>query len=47
MLWPYATVKLHAIEKVIDHYEPEIQDLDDNVVELNKFRKEKNEKIHT
>jgi hypothetical protein len=41
MLWPYATVKLHAIEKVIDHYEPEIQDLDDNVVELDKFRKEK------
>ena len=24
--------------KVIDHYEPEIQDLDDNVVELDKFR---------
>ncbi len=37
-LWPYAIVKLHAIEKVIDHYEPEIQDLDDNVVELDKFR---------
>lgn len=37
-LWPYATVKLHAIEKVIDHYEPDIQDLNDNVVELSKFR---------
>ena len=37
-LWPYATVKLHAIEKVIDHYEAEIQDLDDNVLELDKFR---------
>ena len=37
-LWPYAIVKLHDIEKVIDHYEPEIQDLDDNVVELDKFR---------
>jgi len=37
-LWPYAIVKLHAIENVIDHYEPEIQDLDDNVVELDKFR---------
>ena len=37
-LWPYAIVKLHAIEKVIDHYEPEIQDLDDNVVELDRFR---------
>ena len=26
------------IEQVIDHYEPEIQDLDDNVVELDRFR---------
>ena len=37
-LWPYAIVKLHEIEKVIDHYEPDIQDLNDNVVELSKFR---------
>ena len=27
-------LNLHAIEKVIDHYEPDIQDLNDNVVEL-------------
>ena len=34
LFWPYATVKLHKIEKIIDHYEPNIQDLDDNVVDL-------------
>ena len=33
-LWPYATVKLHKIEQVIDHYEPSIQDLDDTVIDL-------------
>jgi hypothetical protein len=38
-LWAYATVKLHKIEKVIDYYGPDIQDLDDNVIELDKFRK--------
>ena len=26
--------KLHKIEQVIDHYEPDIQDLDDTVVDL-------------
>ena len=34
LLWPYAVVKLDKIEKIIDHYEPDIQDLDDNVVDL-------------
>ena len=34
LFWPYAIVKLHKIEKIIDHYEPNIQDLDDNVVDL-------------
>ena len=38
LLWPYATVKLHKIEKIIDHYEPDIQDLGDNVVDLEKER---------
>ena len=33
-LWPYAIVKLHKIEQVIDHYEPNLQDLDDNVIDL-------------
>ena len=40
-LWAHTIIKLHKIEQIIDHYEPEIQDLDDNVVELDKFRKEK------
>jgi hypothetical protein len=31
-------VKLHKIEQIIDYYEPDIQDLDDNLVELDKFR---------
>ena len=38
LLWPYAIVKLHKIEQVIDHYEPDIQDLGDNVVDLEKER---------
>ena len=38
LLWPHIKVKLNKIEQIIDHYEPEIQDLNDNVVELDKFR---------
>ena len=38
LLWPYATVKLHKIEQIIDHYEPDIQELGDNVVDLEKER---------
>ena len=34
MLWPFAQVKLHKIEQIIDHYEPDIQNLDDNIVDL-------------
>ena len=34
LFWPYAIVKLHKIEQVMDHYEPDIQDLDDKVVDL-------------
>ena len=37
-LWPFAQTKLHKIEQVIDHYEPDIQDLGDNVVDLEKER---------
>ena len=33
-LWPYAQTKLHKIEQVIDHYEPYLQNLDDNIVDL-------------
>ena len=42
-LWPYAIVKLHKIEQVIDHYEPDIQELGDNVVDLAVEREKKNE----
>ena len=38
-LWPYAQTKLHKIEQIIDHYEPDIQGLGDNVVELDTYRK--------
>ena len=34
IIWPYAQVKLHKIEQIIDHYEPDIQELGDNVVDL-------------
>ena len=34
ILWPYTIVKLHKIEQIIDHYEPDIQDLNDNVIDL-------------
>ena len=34
LIWPYTQVKLHAIENIIDHYEPRAQDLADNVVDL-------------
>ena len=34
LLWPYAIVKLHKLEQVIDHYEPRAQELGDNVVDL-------------
>ena len=34
IIWPYAQVKLHKLEKLIDHYEPRAQELGDNVVDL-------------
>ena len=34
LFWPYATVKLNKIEKIINHYEPDLQGLDDNIVDL-------------
>jgi len=39
LLWPHAIIKLHKIEQIIDHYEPDIQELGDNVVELDAYRK--------
>ena len=34
----HVVVKLHDIEKVIDHYEPNIQSLDDNVVDIQWYK---------
>ena len=33
-LWPYAQTKLNKIEQVIDHYEPNLQHIGDNIVHL-------------
>ena len=33
-LWPHTTVKLHKIEQVIDHYEPDLQELGNNIINL-------------
>ena len=44
LMWPYAQVKLHKIEQIIDHYEPRAQELGDNVVDLDterEYRKQK------
>ena len=41
LLWPHTTIKLHKIEQVIDHYEPDIQDLDDNIISLALEREKK------
>ena len=38
IIWPYAIVKLHKIEQIIDHYEPRAQELGDNVVDLESER---------
>ena len=34
ILWPYSQIKLHKLEQIIDHYEPQAQELGDNVVDL-------------
>ena len=34
ILWAHAKTKLHKIEQIIDHYEPDVQDLGDNIVDL-------------
>ena len=34
LLWPHTVVKLHKIEQIIDHYEPNIQELGDNIIDL-------------
>ena len=39
LLWPHILIKLHKLEQIIDHYDPGLQDIEDNVVELDSFRK--------
>ena len=39
LLWPFAQVKLHKLEQIINHYEPRAQELGDNVVDLETERK--------
>ena len=38
LLWPFAQVKLHKLEQIINHYEPRAQELGDNVVDLENER---------
>ena len=38
LMWPYAIVKLHKLEQIIDHYEPEHEA--PNVVSLESYRNE-------
>jgi len=38
LMWPYAIVKLHKLEQIIDHYEPEHST--PNVVSLEAYRNE-------
>ena len=47
LLWPHTTVKLHKIEQVIDHYEPDIQGLDDNIISLALEREKKKHGIYS
>jgi len=38
LIWPFAQVKLHKLEQIIDHYEPEYED--PKIVSLEAFRNE-------
>ena len=42
LLWPFAQVKLHKLEQIIDHYEPRAQELGDNIVDLETERQIRN-----
>ena len=37
LLWPYAKVKLHKIEQIIDHYTPEYS-IDGKVVSMQQYK---------
>ena len=34
ILWPFSQVKLHKLEQIIDHYEPRVEEVGDNVVDV-------------
>ena len=40
LLWPYAKVKLHKIEQIIDHYTPEFG-ADQNIVNMDEYKMRK------
>jgi len=42
LFWPHSIVKLHKIEQIIDHYEPDLQGLGDNLVDLELEREKRN-----
>ena len=42
LLWPYSQTKLHKIEQVIDHYEPEDYLMNGKVVSLEEYRRKMN-----
>ena len=42
LIWPYAQVKLHKIEQIIDHYTPNEYLMNGKVVDLNEYRKKMN-----
>ena len=44
LLWPFAQVKLHKLEQIIDHYEPRAQELGDNIIDLETERTHRNYK---
>ena len=39
LLWPYAQIKLHKLEQIIDHYEPNDYLMDGKVVDLEQYRR--------
>ena len=41
ILWAHVNVKLHKIEQIIDYYEPDIQDVNDNLVDLDLEREKR------
>ena len=40
-LWAHIITKLHKIEQIIDHYQPDIQDVNDNLVDLDLEREKR------